>query len=153
VWRLEFQFRRAALAEFNLKRVDDVIASIQDLWRYATEVWLSLRLPTRHSIKRRWPVDPLWEEIRQIRIAPSTTGVVRRRLEEADELRLVQGLQGYVSSLAARRNRVDLEDALEDFGTVMRRYLDQRGREFTAEVKRKQARQLGVTAFLDGEDA
>jgi len=49
VWRLEFQYRRAALAEFNLKRVDDVVASVQDLWRYATEVWLSLRLPTRHS--------------------------------------------------------------------------------------------------------
>jgi hypothetical protein len=151
VWRLEFQYRRAALAEFNLKRVDDVVASVQDLWRYATEVWLSLRLPTRHSLTRRWPVDPLWEEIRRIRIAPSTTGVVRRRLEEADELRLVQGLQGYVSSLAARRDRMDLDDAMEDFGTVLRRYLDSRGRQFASEVRRKQARHLGVTAFLEDE--
>jgi hypothetical protein len=72
---------------------------------------------------------PVWEEIRDIRIAPGMTGVVRRRLQEADELRLVQGFQGYASSLAARRDRLELGDAMEDFGTLLRRYLESRGRE------------------------
>ena len=31
VWRVEFQFRREALADFQTKTVDDVIASVQDL--------------------------------------------------------------------------------------------------------------------------
>jgi hypothetical protein len=35
------------------------------------------------------------------------------------------------------------------FGTLMQRYLESRGREFTKEVTRKQSRQLGVTAFVD----
>ena len=42
VWRLEFQYRRAVLAEFNLAGVDQTVASVQDLWRYGTEEWISL---------------------------------------------------------------------------------------------------------------
>lgn len=59
VWRLEFQYRRAVLAEFNLSDVDDTVASVQDLWRYGTEKWMSLRVPTNHSVRRRWPIDPV----------------------------------------------------------------------------------------------
>lgn len=149
VWRIEFQYRREALTDFNLRGIDDVLASLQDLWRYATVEWLSLRKPTSDRRQRRWPVDPIWEQIRAIRIAPAMTGVVRRRLEEADELKLLQGLQGYATSLAARRDHQQLGDALEDFGTLVSRYLASRGRQFSEEVRRKQARQLGVTAFLD----
>jgi hypothetical protein len=56
------------------------------------------------------------------------TGVVRRRLEEANELRLLQGLQGYATSLAARRDRQELGDALEDFERLVSLYLESRGR-------------------------
>jgi hypothetical protein len=149
IWRLEFQYRRAVLVEFNLRTVGDVLAAAQDLWRYAIEDWLSLRTPMSDRRQRRWPVDPVWEEIRRIRIAPGMTGVVRRRLQEADELRLVQGFQGYASSLAARRDHLELGDAMEDFGTLLQRYLESRGREFTKEVARKQSRQLGVTTYVD----
>src|SRR5256885_3464286 len=34
VWRLEFQYRRPGLVEFGLRSVDDVLAGVQDLWRY-----------------------------------------------------------------------------------------------------------------------
>jgi hypothetical protein len=44
---------------------------------------------------------------------------------------------------------MELGDAMEDFGTLLQRYLESRGREFTKEVVRKQSRQLGVTAFVD----
>jgi hypothetical protein len=115
-----------------------VLAAAQDLWRYATEEWLSLRTPASDRRQRRWPVDPLWGEIRRIQIAPGMTGVVRRRLQEADELRLVQRFQGYASSLAARRDRLELGEAMEDCGTLQQRYLESRGREFTKEVARKQ---------------
>lgn len=110
---------------------------------------MSLRIPTNHSVRRRWPVDPVWEGIRAIRIVPTMTGVVRRRLEEATELRLLQGLQGYATSLAARRHRRQLAEAMEDFGMLVGDYLASRGRAFTEEVRRKQGRHLGVTAFLD----
>jgi hypothetical protein len=78
--------------------------------------------------------------------------VVRRRLEEADEYRLLQGFQGYATSLAARRDQSELGEAMEDFGTIVRRYLAAKGREFTQEVKRKQARHLSVAVPLPGQD-
>src|SRR5262249_17309753 len=92
-----------------------------------------------------------WEEIRAIRIVPTMTGVVRRRLEEATELKLLQGLQGYATSLAARRDRQQLGDAMEDCGALVSADLASRGRGFTDEVRRKQRRQLGVTAFLESD--
>lgn len=94
----------------------------------------------------------MWEEIRRIRIAPRMTGVVRRRVKQASELRLLQGLQGYATSLSALRDRADRNEALEDIGHLVDGYLAAKGRRFEGEVRRKQERQLGVTAFLDDAD-
>ena len=54
----------------------------------------------------------MWQEIQAIEVAPSCTGVVRRRLEQATLERIVQGLWGYVTSLAVLCDRPELEDAL-----------------------------------------
>jgi hypothetical protein len=131
--------------------VDETVMARQDLWRYATHDWLSLRTPTKDRRQRRWPVDPVWEEIRAVEISPTVTGVVRRRLEEADEQRLLQGFQGYATSLAARRDQRELSEAMEDFGTIVRRYLAAKGREFTEEVRRKQARQIAIAVPSAGQ--
>ena len=89
VWRLEFQFRRKVLVEFHLRSLEDSLASLQDLWRYGVGAWLSLRIPTTNRQRTRWPVDPLWQQIQAIEVAPSCTGVVRRRLEQATLERIV----------------------------------------------------------------
>jgi hypothetical protein len=151
VWRLDLQFRRKVLVEFHLRTVADTLASIQDLWRYAASDWLSLRIPTTNRQRTRWPVDPLWHEIEAAEMAPSCTGVVRRRLEQATLERIVQGLWGYVTSLAALRDRPELEDALLDLRGQLASYMIARQRSFRAEVARKRGRRLGVTAFLDDE--
>ena len=111
VWRLEFQFRRKVLVEFHLRSVDDTLASLQDLWRYAVGACLSLRIPTTNRRRTRWPFDPLCQEIQAIEVAPSCTGVVRRRVEHATLQRIVQGLWSYVTSLAALLDRSELADA------------------------------------------
>ena len=149
VWRVEFQFRREALADFQSKTVDDVIASVQDLWHYGSVKWLTLRIPTGDPRRRRWPLDPAWEEVQGVRIAPTMTGVVRRRIEQASELKLLQGIQGYASSLAAVRGRDLYGEAMADIRALIPRYLDERGLTFEAEVFRKRARRLGVTSWVD----
>ena len=128
--------------------VDEVIASVQDLWHYGTVKWLSLRVPTGDRRRRRWPLDPAWQEIREMRIAPTMTGVVRRRIEQASELKLLQGIQGYATSLAAARGRSRRDQAMTDIGTLIDRYLASRGLVFEAEVVRKRARRLNVTSWL-----
>jgi len=152
VWRLEFQFRRKVLVEFHLRSVEDTLASLQDLWRYSVGDWLSLRMPATNRQRTRWPVDPLWQEIQAIEVAPSCTGVVRRRLEQATLDRIVQGLWGYVTSLAALRDRPQLEDALQELRAQLELYMAAKQRSFRAEVSRKRARRLGVTAFLEGPE-
>lgn len=116
VWRVEFQFRREAIADFQARTVDEVIASVQDVWRYGSVKWLTLRLPTGDPRRRRWRLDPAWEEVQAVRIAPTMTGLVRRRIDQASELRLLQGIQGYATSLAAVRGRNGREEAMRTLG-------------------------------------
>ena len=146
---MEFQFRREALADFQTKSVDEVIASVQDFWHYGTAKWLSLRIPTGDPRRRRWRLDPAWEEVQAVRIAPTMTGVVRRRIEQALELKLLQGIQGYATSLAVVRGRDRRGEAMTDIGTLIDRYLAERGLAFKDEVSRKRARRLSVTSWLD----
>jgi len=148
VWRLEFQFRRLVLSEFHLKGVEEVASSIQDLWEYSTGRWLSLRRPTGDKQVKHWPEDPAWRQLRAVRLAPTSTGIVRQRIEEASEEMLVRGLMGYATSLAALRQRTDLGDTLADADPLFRSYLGSRDRVFAGEVRRKTARLMNVTAPL-----
>lgn len=153
VWRLELQYRRKVLVEFGLRAVDEVLAGVQDLWRYGTHEWLTLRTPTEDRRPHRWPVDSTWREVAAVEVAPEACGVVRRRIAEAAEARIVSGLQGYVTSWAALRESYGLHTTMEAVGPILDRYLAQRGRTFEAEVRRKRARLLSVTELLDGQEA
>jgi hypothetical protein len=151
VWRLEFQFRREVLVEFGLRTVDEVLAGTQDLWRYGTTEWLTLRTPTADARERRWPVDPLWHEVQATEVTAATCGVVRRRLIQATEERIIQGLQGYLTSWAALRGTQHLAITLTSLSPVIDRYLASRGRTFESDVRRKRVRRMSVTAFLGEE--
>jgi hypothetical protein len=81
-----------------------------------------------------------------VALAPSSTGIVRQRIEEASEEMLVRGLMGYASSLAALRQQTDLGDTFADAEPLVRSYLANRDRDFSGEVRRKAARLMNVTA-------
>jgi hypothetical protein len=151
VWRIEFQIRRPVLVDHGLRTVDEVLDGLQDLWRYCTTKWLTYRARRPERRERRWPVDPSWEEVREIRISPTECGVIRRRVGEADQLQLVQGLGGYATSLAALEGWSGLQETLERVGPILARYLDSRGRTWEAEVARKRARRMSVTGWLDDD--
>ena len=148
VWRLEFQYRRLVLSEFHLQGIEDVAQSIQDLWAYGTSRWLSLRQETRNVQVGHWPEDPAWSHLRAVKLAPTSTGIVRQRIEEASEEMLVRGLMGYATSLAALRQRTDLGETFADAEPLVRSYLAKRDRDFDSEVRRKAARLMNVTAPL-----
>jgi len=146
VWRLEFQFRRLVLSEFHLQGIEEVARSIQDLWTYGTQRWLSLRRATPNGQVGHWPEDPAWSQLRAVSLAPASTGIVRQRIEEASEEMLVRGLMGYATSLAALRQRTDLGETFADAEPLVRSYLANRDRDFSGEVRRKAARLMNVTA-------
>ncbi len=155
VWRIEAQFKRAVLVEFDppLCTVDEVLARIQALWTYATADWLTYRQPTSDARERRWPVDPVWREVQAVELAPVSVGLVRRRLVEAAELRLIQGGLGYLTSWAALGGHTELDGALEAIRPVLARYLESKSSTFRDEVKRKQQRRLEVSEGPAGEPA
>jgi hypothetical protein len=61
IWRLEFQYRREVLSQYDLVSLDEVISNLNGLWSYATTQWLRLTIPNKEDRTRsRWPVHSLW---------------------------------------------------------------------------------------------
>jgi hypothetical protein len=149
VWRIEFQFRRGALRDFWLGRerihsVADALAVRHGLWRYATE-WLSLRTPIPGDGNRwRWPVAPVWRAIREVEIGSPVSGLVRRRVREANHLRLVQGYVGYLTSLAAMGHGDQIDKAVASVTPTAEGYLAASGRTFEGVTAHKRERRLAV---------
>ena len=146
VWRVEFQFRRRSLVSLGCSTPAEALAARQELWQYATQ-WLSLRTPTSDSNRSRWPEALEWALIRQAVVGSPTTPLVRDMVRSADELRIIRGLVGYASSLAALGAAPGIGAAL--FRTVpgVSGYLERKGEDFADIVARKRRQRIEV-----GED-
>lgn len=156
VWRVEFEIRRPLLVECGLRSVDDVLAGQQDLWRYATEEWLTYRTPQADLRVRRWPVDPVWRVVQAVQLHPSELGVVRGRIWDADEARLLVGAAGYLTTWASMHPEwPGLGGTLEHIRPILARYFESRGTGWAAEVARKRSLRMDVSSWLpppeDGE--
>lgn len=138
VWRVEFQFRRGALVSLGIGNVGAALWHRQELWRYGTG-WLSLRQPTAAAQSFRWPEDAVWKWLRTAEIGFPATPLVRERIRDADERRLVAGFLGYVASLAAITGTEDVDSALQRARPLAVRYLKDRGAEFSERVRQKKS--------------
>jgi hypothetical protein len=143
VWRVEFQFRRRCLVSLGCLTPAEALASRQELWRYATQ-WLSLRTPTSDSNRSRWPEAPEWAVIRQAHLGSPTSPLVRDLVRSADELRMIRGLVGYASTLAALGAAPGLGAALARTVPGIPSYLEQRGEDFADIVARKRRQLIEV---------
>ncbi len=152
VWRLEFAFERTALREFNLRTVDEALAAVQDLWEYGTGRWLTLCRRVRDAREQRWPLDPVWEALQAVRVAHGRTGVVCRRVLQVREERVLRLVLDGLTSLSALRGWELLDVALTEVGPELELYLRRRERTFRGEVRRKPARLLDVTSYVDERD-
>ncbi|MGA9775196.1 MAG: hypothetical protein WBU92_04675 [Candidatus Dormiibacterota bacterium] len=147
VWRVEFQFRRRSLVSLGCSTPAEALAARQELWHYATQ-WLSLRTPTTDSNRSRWPEAPEWSVIRQAVVGSPTTPLVRDMVRSADELRIIRGLVGYASSLAALGAAPGLGAALARTVPGIPRYLERKGEDFADIVARKRRQRIEVVEDL-----
>ncbi|MDA8393891.1 MAG: hypothetical protein M0T72_01400 [Candidatus Dormibacteraeota bacterium] len=145
VWRVEFQFRRRSLVSLGCSTPAEALAARQELWRYATQ-WLSLRTPTTDSNRSRWPEAPEWTVIRQAQVGSPTSPLVRDLVRSADELRIIRGLVGYASSLAALGAAPGLGAALARTVPGIPAYLDRKGEDFADIVARKRRQRVEVVS-------
>ena len=145
VWRVEFQFRRRSLVSMGCSSPNEALAARRELWRYATQ-WLSLRTPAADSNRARWPEAPEWAAIRGAEIGSPTSPLVREMVQSADELRIIRGLVGYASSLAALGAAKGVGPALARTSPGVSAYLERKGETFTDIVARKRRQRIEVVA-------
>jgi hypothetical protein len=141
VWRLEFQIGRQVLVETDLRQANEVLDARSTVWAYATTTWLSLRNQSFNRQRYRWPVAEEWRVLQQALLDCPYSPVVRHRIREHDELVLVRGAAGYLTSLAALHGRPSLDWTLARLRHQVPLYLREQNKDFADVVMDKQ-RQL-----------
>jgi hypothetical protein len=124
VHRVEFEIGRQGLVEFGVDTPTQVLEAAGDLWRYASEDWLTHRSPTFDRTRSRWPISPEWQDVQQATLRHSTIGLTRihsvRR--HASIARLLPGLTGYLASLGALIGTESIDDTLGAIGHHLHTY-------------------------------
>jgi hypothetical protein len=154
VWRLEFELKREFLRRLEAQDAEAVLELVPALWQRCTGEWLTLRIPSAHTVTARWPVDPAWVEARGL-LGEVQAGreLVWREAEAASELRMLRGWLGSLTSLAAIHGIYDLDRAAVAMAGRAKRFLAGLDREFAAEVERKRARLEARGVRYDGLDS
>jgi hypothetical protein len=116
VWRMEFEAKRAALVSLQMPKLAQFLPNQTALWRYLTENWLRLTVPTETDSNRaRWGNHPLWDFIASAfndeTEQPKLKRFTAARLPQ-DERLFVHGLGAVTSFMASR----GIEDIGEGFG-------------------------------------
>lgn len=143
VWRFEFQLRRAALKQWGIHSLDDLLLRRADLWQHLTESWFSLRRQDASNTTRR-TVHPFWQLLQQAteRFGPTTEPLKRLPPQASlDPSRSVRQAAGAFVGFAARTEETSFEIALAEFTNELRRQFASRS--FEDELRHK-AIELGI---------
>jgi len=103
VWRLEFQIKRSVLVELGISSFDNLLATLNSMWRYATQNWLRLVLPGEDKTRSRWPDHPLWIELQKVKLGDGDQELLKRcRLNRipSDRYLFINGLSAITSYMA-----------------------------------------------------
>ncbi|GHO88719.1 hypothetical protein KSZ_67250 [Dictyobacter formicarum] len=160
VWRNEFHITRSFLHNLAvpIEGAYDLLNHFPSLWSYAAgradgdadgdaDGWLRYVMPTEDSNRSRWPTHPAWVVLQSAFSEPSEPDlgpVVRRRIREKNLERGLAGIIGYTSTLSAwlggeyAAPGADMSLTFQWLYDHGQEYLDEKGRDFLAEVRRKQ---------------
>jgi hypothetical protein len=142
VWRTEFEFGRKILSEFRVDDPQSVLSAVSDLWRYATQKWLTLRSPTRDETRSRWPVDPVWLAVQSAALGAHPVG--RDRMRKAQYLAslewLTPRLVSHLATLGALVGSTDLEMIFAEAAELVASYEQDHEMCFADRIAEKQWR-------------
>jgi hypothetical protein len=138
VIRVEFEFNREGLREFLLDTPQEVLGAAGALWVSATQ-WLTHRTPTGDATKSRWPVSEYWQAVQRATLVGTAVPLERfRELAEAAQYeRIVQGLGGYLVSLAALEQATSAEEVVRFVPIALRHWEHISGRSFHERLERR----------------
>ncbi len=132
VWRLEFQFRREVLNEFNCIAIDELEENLSSLWFYATTQWLRLAIPSvTDTVRTRWEIHPVWSLLSVLSWKTLPKRDLRRVVKEripSDDYLFTTGF-GVITSYMAREGIDSLSDAVAAYINDAKLYHDSKGRQ------------------------
>jgi len=125
VWRMEFQFKRDILSQFDIQLLTPALSHLDGLWSYATTEWLKLTLPSEADTNRsRWPVHPLWECLASVDFE-ADGGPLSRKFSPScvpsDDRLFNHGLS-VLTTFMARENVTDFDQGMKQLAKSMYDY-------------------------------
>ncbi len=117
VWRLEFQFFRGSLADFDINLLYEMKPKLNSLWAYATKEWLRLATPVDDNTRSRWPTDSFWELMQSVQFGDFPVEPMKRRFTHripTDNYLYINGIAG-ITSFMAINNIQDFRKAANEF--------------------------------------
>ena len=145
VFRVEFEFSRQLLDEFDLTSPPAALAATSDLWAYATEQWLTHRMPTGDATRSRWPISHQWSQIQQSSLRQAPVGATRiRHARTAGSIRrLLPAITGYLAAFAALTGTTGIDDTLDALTQPLHDYETASHTRFAERIERRVAKQVG----------
>jgi hypothetical protein len=143
VHRVEFEIGRKGITDFGLDGPGEVLSATGDLWRYATEEWLTYCIPTSDATRSRWPVAPEWSKIQRASLRDGTVlGLERVRTgRTAGSLRrLLPPLTGYLAAFASLVGTDDIDDTLGVLDLHLRNDEVRRRTQFRDRIRERRGR-------------
>jgi hypothetical protein len=137
VQRVEAQVRRERLREMGVATAEEAIRHAGAVYLYVVGKWLRLTLPESATRRERRKDDPRWSVVQAANVAAGASAAGR---VVAD--RQSPGLEVIVANVAGWMLRAGEAFGVDDFDTVLRRigllvggHLEDKGRDFAAEVR------------------
>lgn len=129
IWRLEFEFKRDVLVQFDVQDLSVTLDNLNGLWSYATTDWLKLTIPSEGDTNRsRWPIHPLWAYLSSVDFATQGGALSRQFSEQRvpSDQRLFDYGFSAISSFMAREGITDLLEGVEAFYRGLSHHLNNR---------------------------
>ncbi len=129
VWRLEFEFKRDILSQFDIQPLYLTLGNLNGLWSYATTEWLKLTQPNPDDQNRaRWPIHPLWQSLASVDFETNGGPLSRKFSPERipSDRRLFDHGFSVLSSYMAREKITDIYQGWEALGAALYQYLNNR---------------------------
>lgn len=103
----------------SVNEIHDLEKTINDIWKYCTNEWLRLCIDDGLENKsRRKKMDLFWIEIQSVRFHDGNFAGINRFVDKSrvpNEMILIPGCLGYLSSYAAKNRIKDMDIAMTDF--------------------------------------
>lgn len=137
ITRVEMQLQREFLKDFNVTTFESFQDALGDIFRYITQDWFSLRLPSDDKNRARWPINPFWSEFQgAINNFGEIYGQIRGKIKQAKETLLIPQAVGLITSIGALRESF----AFGDLFAEINRYLRKKGLKLEDAIQEKRKR-------------